>query len=436
MKKILSVFLTVVLVMLSFSAVFAESGMSNFSQSKQYDGRFTDVKSTDWFSPHVIAAYEYGFVSGNSATTFNPNGNITIAETLVIACQLNSIYYQKEVERDVTSPWYQPYVNYAISNGIIGASDYANYTTAATRIQFAAIMAKALPDEALLPIGSIRLIPDVPKDMKNADAVYKLYNAGILSGSDEYGSFKPSSNIKRSEVSVIAINMADAARRKAPVLKALPSITIVESASTKKVDYTLGQATLTHNIGAYSDSYFALVEIKNTGTQPIYMGTCEYEIQDNYGHVLQTVTLVSSSHDVIPVGESGYYYSDFYLDEGVTADNGIRVFARINLEKSKQNAVRYSLSDLTLREGSSGPTVTGKVTNTTTEKDSLLYLVVIYYNKAGDVIDITGTNILGLEAGETRGFEVSGIMLNKGTTMDTIANYKVIAEKMYMQFSW
>ena len=436
MRKHLSLFLAVILVLLSFSAVFAEGSMSNFSQSKQYDGRFADVKTSDWFYPYVTAAYEYGFVSGNSATTFNPNGNVTIAETLVIACQINSIYYQKEVDRSVTSPWYQPYVNYAVENGIIGASDYADYTVAATRLQFATIMAHALPDEALLPIGNISFIPDVPKDMKNATEVYKLYNAGILSGSDEYGTFKPTSNIRRSEVSVIAINMADQSRRKAATLKAVPSVVVTESESTKKVDYTLGQATLYHDVGAYSDSYFAVVEIKNTGKQPIYMGTCNYEVQDNYGHVLQTVTLVSTSHDVIPVGESGYYYRNFSLEKGVSTDNGIRVFAKISLEVSKQNAIRYSLSDLTLREGSSGPAVTGKVTNTTTENDSLLYIVVIYYNKAGDVIDIVGTNILNLEAGETRGFEISGIYLNDSTTLESITDYKVVAEKMYMQFSW
>lgn len=215
MKKSLSLFLAVVLVLLSFSAVFAEGSMNNFSQSRQYDGRFTDVKTSDWFYQYVTAAYEYGFVSGNSATTFNPNGNVTIAETLVIACQINSIYYQKEVDRSVTSPWYQPYVNYAIENGIIGSSDYSNYTVAATRLQFATIMAKALPEEEYPVLSTTAAIPDVPNNASYAAPIYKLYDAGIISGSDEKGTFHPNNNIKRSEVAVIALNVADKSRRKA-----------------------------------------------------------------------------------------------------------------------------------------------------------------------------------------------------------------------------
>ena len=35
------------------------------------------------------------------------------------------------------SVWYQVYVNYAINNDIIGATDFNNYTDAATRAQMA-----------------------------------------------------------------------------------------------------------------------------------------------------------------------------------------------------------------------------------------------------------------------------------------------------------
>ena len=31
-------------------------------------------------------------MEGSSATTFNPNGNLTIAEALVLACRLRSTY--------------------------------------------------------------------------------------------------------------------------------------------------------------------------------------------------------------------------------------------------------------------------------------------------------------------------------------------------------
>ena len=63
----------------------------------------------------------------------------------------------------------------------------------------------------------------------------KLYNAGILTGSDAAGSFKPTSTIQRSEVATIVTRMADKSLRKTFTLSAAPSAPSV-SASTKKFD--------------------------------------------------------------------------------------------------------------------------------------------------------------------------------------------------------
>lgn len=200
---------------MSSSGAFAASvGMDNFTKNRRYIDKFVDVPRSAWFYQYVKAAYEYGFVSGRSESKYVPDGNITIAETLVIACQLNSIYYNKTLNRSKTNPWYKPYVDYAVSNGIIGSRDYSNYDAIATRAQFAVIMANSLPSSALSSLGSIVPIPDVSSNAKYSNAVYKLYKAGIIAGSDEYGSFKPNSYIKRSEVAVIVLNMADPSRRK------------------------------------------------------------------------------------------------------------------------------------------------------------------------------------------------------------------------------
>ena len=79
MKKALSLALTGALaVSLSAPALAAESAA------------FTDVPADAWFAPNVQAAYELDLMTGSSATTFNPNGNLTIAEALVLACRLHS----------------------------------------------------------------------------------------------------------------------------------------------------------------------------------------------------------------------------------------------------------------------------------------------------------------------------------------------------------
>ena len=234
-KTLLSVLLTFAMLYASAGMVFADGSMDNFSRDYTYEDQFADVEDTAWYSAHVKAAYEYGFVSGNSETTYSPDSDITIAEALVIACRLHSIYYDTEIDLEEAgpdAPWYQPYVDYAIENDIIWPGSYSNYTAKATRAIFAGIMANALPDEELKAIGNITNIPDVTTDTRFSASIYQLYNAGIFGGSDEYGTFHPYDTIKRSEVAVVVLNMAEQERRRASELKELPFVTLYSDFGT------------------------------------------------------------------------------------------------------------------------------------------------------------------------------------------------------------
>ncbi|WP_283114835.1 S-layer homology domain-containing protein [Intestinimonas timonensis] len=223
-KRILSLVLTGALC-LSLTAPALAAGLDNFGKVNTYTvGQFTDVPADSWFAPNVQAAYELDLMTGSSATTFNPNGNLTIAEALVLACRLHSTYMgDGETFAVDGGTWYQPYVDYAVKNSIITNGAYADYTATATRVQFAAILAAALPDEALPAINSVTSLPDLDANAAYAAAVLKLYNAGILTGSDAAGSFKPESTIQRSEVATIVTRMADKSLRKTFTLTAAPT---------------------------------------------------------------------------------------------------------------------------------------------------------------------------------------------------------------------
>ncbi len=221
------------------SAAAPEGSMMNFTRSQVYEDQFEDVADSAWYRAYVSDAYEYGIVSGDSANTFSPEEEITIAQALVIACQLHSIYYGQEIDRSSAqagAPWYQPYVDYALAEGIIWPGAYGNYDAVATRAIFAGIMARALPEEELQAIGAITSIPDVSEKTRFSASIYTLYNAGILGGADEYGSFHPYETIRRSEVAVVVLNMADSSRRKAAELKEWPELTLYsDSGATKTV---------------------------------------------------------------------------------------------------------------------------------------------------------------------------------------------------------
>ncbi len=260
MKKVLSLALALMMLLsimpMSFAAedeTVAEGettenvvGLENFTKKNSYKpGQFTDFLSSDWFSANVITAYELGLVKGTTETNFNPKGNITVAETIVLACRLHNIYNGGTGEFTQGSPWYQIYVDYALKNKIIPGA-YGDYNAKISRENFAFILSNALPADALKEINNIPngKIPD----LYASESVYKLYRAGVLTGSDKYGTFNPKSNIQRSEVATIVTRMADRTQRKMFILEEKPlvpeSVTLVGNTTIKVGETTQWKATV------------------------------------------------------------------------------------------------------------------------------------------------------------------------------------------------
>lgn len=217
MKKRLFAFVLTAVMLLgtAVTPTFAVTeGLENFKKVNTYAEQFADVASGAWYHDVVAAAYEYGLMKGSADDAFNPDGNVTIAEALALAARLHSIYYGNGGEFQQGAVWYQVYVDYAIENDIIWDDQFSDYTAKADRNDFAEILASALPASALPVINHVTLLPDVKRTNPYAPAIFLLYNAGILSGSDERGTFNPGSNIKRCEVAAIIVRMADTTERK------------------------------------------------------------------------------------------------------------------------------------------------------------------------------------------------------------------------------
>ena len=107
-------------------------------------------------------------------------------------------------------------LDYALNNGIINRAYYnSDATHKASRAQFAEIFANSLPAEALSAINRVsdNSIPDVSIAASFAEYVYKLYRAGILSGSDANGTFNPQTYITRAEAATIVSRMAESDNR-------------------------------------------------------------------------------------------------------------------------------------------------------------------------------------------------------------------------------
>ena len=73
----------------------------------------------------------------------------------------------------------------------------------------AALLGSALPDAALAPINAVAddSLPDIRLSDEFGPAVYRLYRAGVLTGSDAAGSFRPDATISRGAAAAIATRL-------------------------------------------------------------------------------------------------------------------------------------------------------------------------------------------------------------------------------------
>ncbi len=201
---------------LSLGLFVTGASAAGFSRGKTYTpGQFTDVADSAWYATSVKDCYELGLMSGNSDTTFNPSGMFTLAEAATIAARMHDIYNGGSgTIPGAAGDWYQGAVDYCVNNGIFAAGDFDSYTRSATRAEMAAIMAAALPDDAWAAKNQVTQLPDVTAVTPGSEAIFKLYNAGVFTGSDAYGKFQPYACITRAEVAAIVARCADESQRK------------------------------------------------------------------------------------------------------------------------------------------------------------------------------------------------------------------------------
>ena len=175
---------------------------------------FTDVPETEWYHATIITVYENKLMMGNSLTTFNPTGTMTIAEAITIASR---IHHKNEKGEDLNvlggANWYDAYVNYAIENGIIKKGDFSDYSKEATRGEMAYIFSRSVTKESLVEINKNVIVPDVYDDYKYANEIKLLYKAGVVAGSDEIGRYYPERNISRAEVAMIVARLTNLVKR-------------------------------------------------------------------------------------------------------------------------------------------------------------------------------------------------------------------------------
>lgn len=441
MKKSLISFSLLIALLISISpaSIAVNSAYSNFSKVRTYaPGTFQDVDASAWYYSSVKTAYEMGLVSGTSTSTYTPNGSITIAETLTLACRLHSIYFDDGYVFEASTPWYQCYVDYAKENGIHCPD--SNYTKTATRTEFVYILSSSIPQSAFTSINDVVEIPDISSSNYAFESILMFYNAGILAGSDKYGSFKPETSITRSEVSAIISRITNPDLRMNLELEPMPNVTVKPVGCSTDIQYTISDLSFDYYTNSLGDiEYYGIVGIRNTGNTPIYMKKCVFDLEDKSGHLLQSDDMISEAPSWIAPGETGYFYNSLgslLLDDNISLENGLKLVAQITLKKATDTPVEYSISDTSLQKADSFASfkITGRVTNHTTEDQPYLYIDIVLFDSAGKAIAISGTSVTDLYAGSTVSFDWSAYFINENITAEDVHSFKVIAQDNYYQW--
>lgn len=184
--------------------------------------------------------------------------------------------------------------------------------------------------------------------------------------------------------------------------------------------------------------YFAYVEVLNTGNTGLYMKDAIFDFEDNTGSLIEREdSCVYASHEILPPNEKGYFYMGFgysSLRADINLNNGFILKPTIKLVKATGTTVSYRVSDVKPIISTYGwLEVIGRLTNDTTEDAGYLYLVAIIYDKNGNVLAISGTSIIDLDAKSTISFSDSFLGYSN-IDINNIGSINVIAQKTYYQF--
>ena len=170
---------------------------------------FADVAENAWYTSSVKAVYSLGLFSGTSADTFNPQGNLTVAQAIALAARTYANANNETVPAaNAGEAWYQGAYDYCVANGIIDAKTWTadKLNANATRYEMASILNGAADESVLVATKDVDSVIDVPADSEYADIVLTWYRAGIVSGTST-GAFEGNRTITRAEVAKILCNL-------------------------------------------------------------------------------------------------------------------------------------------------------------------------------------------------------------------------------------
>lgn len=190
------------------------AGEELFPAVNSYPG-YADVKESDWFYENARLCNEVGLMNGTDKG-FEPEKTLTVAECAAVATRIRVALTGEAMASGTplvgqTRPWYQDYLDYMGNVDATLASILANPEENCSRLQYILLLNAALPSEQGL-LGLLNSITSLPDT--NNRTVLAFYNAGILTGVDEYGTFAGGRSLTRAECAAMVSRLVRPELRK------------------------------------------------------------------------------------------------------------------------------------------------------------------------------------------------------------------------------
>ena len=216
-RRFSALFLTLTLLLCTLPAAAAE-GDDWLVPKVQEAPAFTDMAGV-WCEDAVQTVCQAGLMQGRSDGSFNPSGALTGAHIVTICARLYDLLTGGDgtlQEPAADQAWYDPaYESLAEALDYAGGLDALRINIhpdkySIRRWQFVELLDQTLTaaDVTLPAINQITVLPDTTDT-----AVLKLCSAGILTGSDQYGSFRGNESLSRGQAAALLARLADPAQR-------------------------------------------------------------------------------------------------------------------------------------------------------------------------------------------------------------------------------
>lgn len=182
-------------------------------KTTDYTGQFSDIRDS-WCEDAVKTCYETGLLQGKTANRFDANSSLSNAQITVITARLCAQLRGETIPKS-DGPWYQGSVDYLKTLGIQGTTAY-QADMACARTTFVTLLGQGLAKCGVeLPvINEVATVPDTyPLPEGTPDYPLTFYRAGILQGSDAWGSFKSGTNLTRGAASAMLARIVDPTQR-------------------------------------------------------------------------------------------------------------------------------------------------------------------------------------------------------------------------------